>query len=418
MWRVYISGKGRLFTEKTFYDSLLYRHPARTTEVSDSPDGKEVEWRVEGRSLAAYRDFGSGVRRMIVDFDKDYQTCSLKVSFGKPKALACRASTRLRSTTFESGVRRIKRQACPFATHPMQGDTLWVLRKLRREAPNAQFVFLSEGGACGPSPAKYRRCCNLDTTFARSPNMWRSCWTACAGRETISTEKPREREARMSTIRGSPHYAGLLPVEPSADPAPVRPPTLENDPLPNRQPPVRKRASRALARSLMTFCIGVAATLAWQSYGDAARQIIANLYPQLRWLAPHAEPAPETTALVAPAFDQQLNTMSLNFDAVRQSLDRIAAGQEQIARSIDQIATSVAAGQEPTTRTTDKTATSTAQAPPINASAIAVESQADRTSLQPTERLEAKPTGVRPSQTLSERGKQLPASGHDVSCFQ
>src|SRR6266550_4290509 len=94
----------------------------------------------------------------------------------------------------------------------------------------------------------------------------------------------------MSTIRGSTHYAGLLPVEQPEEPPPVRPPTLENDPLPNRQPPVRKRASRALARLLMTFCIGVAATLAWQSYGDATRQIIANSYPQLRWLAPRPLP--------------------------------------------------------------------------------------------------------------------------------
>jgi hypothetical protein len=125
------------------------------------------------------------------------------------------------------------------------------------------------------------------------------------------------------------------------------------------------------------------------------------LYLQHRWLAPQAEPAtqkaPETIALVAPAFDQQLNAMSLNIDAVRQSLDRIAAGQEQIARGIDQIAISVATGQEPTMRTTDKTATSTAQASSTDAGAITVESRAE----------------VRPPPT-----KQLSAaSGHDVSCF-
>jgi hypothetical protein len=83
MWRVYISSKGRLFTEKTFCG--FFNRAARSTEISDSPDRKEIEWRVEGRSLVAYRDFGSGARRMIVDFDKNYQTCSFKVSFGKPK---------------------------------------------------------------------------------------------------------------------------------------------------------------------------------------------------------------------------------------------------------------------------------------------------------------------------------------------
>src|SRR6266850_1198118 len=67
------------------------------------------------------------------------------------------------------------------------------------------------------------------------------------------------------------------------------------------RPPPRKRFSRFL----ITFCIGVAATLAWQSYGDAARQIIASSYPQLGWLAlqpaPTAQNAPDVIALAAPA---------------------------------------------------------------------------------------------------------------------
>jgi hypothetical protein len=52
----------------------------------------------------------------------------------------------------------------------------------------------------------------------------------------------------MTTTRGSAHYAGLLPVEPSDDPPPIRPTTLENDLLPNGQPSLRKRAPRALSR--------------------------------------------------------------------------------------------------------------------------------------------------------------------------
>jgi hypothetical protein len=248
----------------------------------------------------------------------------------------------------------------------------------------------------------------------------------------------------MSTMRGSAEYAGLLPAEPRDEPPPVRPTTLENDPFPNGQPSLRKRASRTLSRFLITFCMGVAATLAWRSYGDAARQMIANSYPLLGWLAPQAEPiaqnAPNMIALAAPAtpsFDQQkLSAMSLDLDAVRRSIDRIAAGQEQIqeqiTRSIDQIATSVAAGQEQMTRSIDQiaasqekitrsidqTATSMAQARSAKASGITVENRADGASLQPTERLEIKPTEARPPQTLSERGKQLSAaSGHDVACF-
>lgn len=189
----------------------------------------------------------------------------------------------------------------------------------------------------------------------------------------------------MSTTRGSPHYAGLLPIEPSAEPPPVLPPTLENDPLPNRRPPVRKRASRALARFLMAFCIGVAATLAWQSYGDAARQTIANSYPQFGWFAErHAltgRKAPDTIARAAsPALypdREQFDAMLRDLHAMRQSVRQIAASQEQITRTIDQITTTIAAGQEQTTRTAEQPATDTAQAPSTNASAITGESRVE-----------------------------------------
>jgi hypothetical protein len=97
-------------------------------------------------------------------------------------------------------------------------------------------------------------------------------------------------------------------------------------------------ASELRARSslfLTAFCIGVAACLVWQSYGDEARRMIANSYPRLDWLAPRplstAQNAPGIIGLAAPAaapsFDhQQLNAMSL--DAMRQSSDRITAGHE------------------------------------------------------------------------------------------
>src|SRR5712671_5119017 len=189
--------------------------------------------------------------------------------------------------------------------------------------------------------------------------LWRGIAIGSIRRVTMSA---------MPSPAKSEFYAGLLPVEPSDEPPRVRPTTLENDQSQNnRQPSLRKRASRAFSRFLITFCIGGASTLAWQSYGDAARAMIANSYPQLGWLAPQAEPVaqnvPETIALVAPSFDQQqINAMSLDLDAVRQSIDRIATSiaaiQEQMSRSADRIATeqvarSVAeltAGQEQMTR--------------------------------------------------------------------
>jgi hypothetical protein len=172
----------------------------------------------------------------------------------------------------------------------------------------------------------------------------------------------------MPSSARSEFYAGLLRGQPSDEPPPVRPTVLENDRPSKGQPPLRKRASRALSHLLIAFCSGVAATLAWQSVGDAARAMIVNSYPQLGWLAPQAEPvaqnAPNVIALAAQAGSsadqQQLNAKSLDLDAVRQSLDRIATsmatGQDEIMRSVERIASSIVAGQEQATRTIERIA--------------------------------------------------------------
>ena len=170
----------------------------------------------------------------------------------------------------------------------------------------------------------------------------------------------------MSSPAQSEFYAGVSPVEAPA----VSPADLKNDWSPNGRRSLRKRALRTVYSLLITFCIGVAATLAWQSYGDAAREIIANAHPQLGWLVPQGEPVTQNAAdtvtvagPAAPAFDQQqLNAMSTDIETVRQSIDRIVpgivAGQEQMARSIDRIATT----QEQLTRTVDQLTASQEQA--------------------------------------------------------
>jgi hypothetical protein len=54
------------------------------------------------------------------------------------------------------------------------------------------------------------------------------------------------------------------------------------------RPSRTRRASRAFIRYLIAIGIGVAGTLAWQSYGDAAKQMIATNAPQLGW-SPEAQ---------------------------------------------------------------------------------------------------------------------------------
>jgi hypothetical protein len=115
--------------------------------------------------------------------------------------------------------------------------------------------------------------------------------------------------------------------------------------LSKKRPSLRRRSSRSLVRFLVTFCVGVGATLAWQSYGDVARAMIATSYPQFGWLAPQTAPVVQTAAdtvptePVIPSPDpQELKTMVLDLAAMRQSVDRLtaqlAAGNQQIAGDI------------------------------------------------------------------------------------
>jgi hypothetical protein len=70
--------------------------------------------------------------------------------------------------------------------------------------------------------------------------------------------------------RGSAHsrYAGLLPIPPSDEF--VSPTDLRKDPSPNWQSSLGRRALRMLAQFLVTFCVLLAAILAWRSDGNIA----------------------------------------------------------------------------------------------------------------------------------------------------
>jgi hypothetical protein len=106
-----------------------------------------------------------------------------------------------------------------------------------------------------------------------------------------------------------------------------------------KRPSLVRRAARGVVRLLIIFCSGVAATLAWQSYGDVAREMIASSSPQLGWLAlPAAPRAQIMAASAAPATPspelQQLREMSFVFATVRQSVDQLSANQQQMAGDI------------------------------------------------------------------------------------
>ena len=139
---------------------------------------------------------------------------------------------------------------------------------------------------------------------------------------------------------------------------------------------------------LVAICVGLAATLAWQAYGDAYKQIIATRAPELGWSpeakqmiaswilqlgwtkpragqentavrssvpetsqsASIAQAAPEAVAPKAPAGTASIDlqkvqemdaaiaavrqTLEQQLGAVRQTIEQLATGQNQIAREI------------------------------------------------------------------------------------
>ena len=117
---------------------------------------------------------------------------------------------------------------------------------------------------------------------------------------------------------------------------------------------------RRFARFLVAICIGVAGTLAWQSYGEATKQIIVTGAPELGW-SPEAkqmiasaiqqvgwttpagpEPtAPETVtskASSAASLDPaQVQQMVQSFGTLRQTVEQMAAGQDELKRDIVQM---------------------------------------------------------------------------------
>jgi hypothetical protein len=93
-------------------------------------------------------------------------------------------------------------------------------------------------------------------------------------------------------------------TEPSVD-APLQPTDL--DLVASARSARGRHASFSLACFLTAFCIGVAATLAWQSYGDAVRKMIASSSPQLDSFAPQAAPEAATRGIDAGGFVVQLS---------------------------------------------------------------------------------------------------------------
>ena len=109
-----------------------------------------------------------------------------------------------------------------------------------------------------------------------------------------------------------------------------------------------RRPMRAVVRFFIAILIGVGATLAWQSYGDEAKEVARTWAPSLAWLLPSSTSSPRdaqvsTAALLMSAeVAQQLKPVALDLSNVRQRIDQLAIRLEQLAARQEKVAQDVA----------------------------------------------------------------------------
>ncbi len=125
---------------------------------------------------------------------------------------------------------------------------------------------------------------------------------------------------------------GTRPMKPSI--RSPRPSGLKDDPIASDRPSIGRRIFSTLTRFSIAVLIGIGATLAWQSHRDAARDMVVARAPSLGWLLSVSTTKSPVVAATAPEPVQQLEPLASNIDAVRHSVEQLAAEQEQMAQSI------------------------------------------------------------------------------------
>ncbi len=105
----------------------------------------------------------------------------------------------------------------------------------------------------------------------------------------------------------------------------------KGDQVASARPSIGGRIFRALTRFVVTLLIGIGGTLAWQSYGDVAKEMVVAQAPTLAWLLPPTR-LPVLSASPNPA--QQPLPAASSLDAVRRNVEQLAARQEQMAQSL------------------------------------------------------------------------------------
>jgi len=160
--------------------------------------------------------------------------------------------------------------------------------------------------------------------YSQSPPLAEKEWLTAE--DTSAGRSARDPDTR-SDLR-----SGMRPLKaPIHSPHPSRPNDRE---VASDRPSIGRRMLRSLTWFSIAALIGVGATLGWQSYGDAAKEMVIAQAPTLAWLLSISNTKPPVAATTSPGPVQQLEPLAFNLDIVRRSVEQLAAKQEQMAQNI------------------------------------------------------------------------------------
>jgi hypothetical protein len=111
---------------------------------------------------------------------------------------------------------------------------------------------------------------------------------------------------------------------------------------------IGRRVSRAFARYLIIFLFGIGLTLAWQSHGDEAMEMVRTEVPSLAWLLPvsTAKPSPDSQASAAAPVTsdelvEQLKPLAFELANVDRTVKELGVKVEQLGIKVNQMSQSI-----------------------------------------------------------------------------
>ena len=113
-----------------------------------------------------------------------------------------------------------------------------------------------------------------------------------------------------------------------------------------RKPSAASRMVRSVSRFFAAVLIGVALTLAGQSYGDQLSDMITAWAPSAAWLLPAQNPKKTADGPTSPELAQQIKLIAADLAIVRRNMGQLAANQDQFAAKQEQMNQNIAMLQQ------------------------------------------------------------------------